>query len=399
MVKRARFWLATTTLALACASGACVVVLGMDPLSEKTAGGGTLDADAPDSDGALPGACEVDNIGEIGRPPFTAPTQGDGGAVHFAMTLLDLGIDPNAPRPGLNIDRRVTTDEATSGCLPTDGGARNIVDSHGGVDNTTFGLVQQLSTLYAAFKPETINQRLTLGYFGVVVRVDGWNGAPNDEDVVVLVFPTIGYWRTLPDGGTAWERHVGVPFDADAGHVWMPDARFREGTIGSKIRSAEGWVNEGRLVARFDRFTLPLRSSVDELKSFDIELRDVWLTARIAADSGQLLEGNLAGRVPAGAFIEQVAFLRTGQSAHLCGAALLGAADLCAARDVRSSYCDDGKGLACDALSFGARFEAERADGLGPFRARTDDEFLDAGQVPPSERCPELRDAAALDCR
>ncbi len=406
-VKSARLWLASATVALASASGACVVVFGMDPLSEKPAvdggslDGGSLDAkttDASEADDA--GVCDEDDIGEVGKPAVNSPSQGDGGAAFFAVTRLDLGIDPNADPPGLNLDRRVTADPATSGCFTSDGG-KLVSDPDGGVDNAMFGLLQELSTLYAAFKPETINQRLARSYFGFVFRVDEWNRGPDDDSVRVSVFPTIGYWTTTPQGAHVWDgRDPRVPFDADAGHVWMPDERFKVGTIGSSLRSREAWISGGRLVARFDRFTLPLRSSVDELRSFDIELHDAWLTASISPDGAALSEGLLGGRVRTEAFIRQVALLYNQElSSHLCSAVAFGIGTFCSARDVRASHCDDGKGIACDALSFGAGFEAQHVDGLGPFRSRTDDEYRDAGQVPPWERCPDLDGGRPIDCK
>lgn len=399
-MNRVRLTIACATMAVA--SGACVVVFGMDPLSEKQAvdDAGTPEADAPDASEAEGGVCGPDQIGVIGRPDASAASS-DAGTAHFAFTLLDLGIDRGAERPGLDLDRRTTVDNETSSCIFADGGTNALKygpDTPGGVDNVAFGFLQDLREIFAAFDPERINARLAGDLYGVVLRLDGWNGESDDDEVSLSVFPTIGFWRPDADGGLVARGERVGPFNPDAGHLWTPDERFRLGTIGSLIRSDAAWINGGRLVARFARLTLPLRSSVDELRAFDIEMRDAWVTARVAPDAGTITEGVIGGRVPSGAFLEQVRLMYD-DTLNLYGCALVGANRglLCSSRDVRLSHCDDGKALPCDALSFGARFEARRVDKLGPFRARTDDEYRDAGQIPPSERCADAG-ATPIDC-
>ncbi len=404
MVTRTRLALAAATVAFACASGACVVVFGMDPLSEKAGAtdSGPSDAGTSDANDAdFVDACGVDDIGAIGKPEPTA-SPSDAGSLYFAFTLLDLGIDGNAERPGHDLDRRVTVDRGTSSCTfmeGTDTALQYGADTPAGVDNVTFGLLQALRGFVAAFDPVRFNGRLVDSIYGVVVRLDRWNGAENDDDVSVFVFPTIGYWRKAADGGLVAGGERSAPFNPDAGHLWVPDARFRAGTIGSSISSDAAWINGGKLVARFGRMTLPLRSSVDELRSFDIELRDAWMTATLAPEAGTLSDGTISGRIPSGAFLEQVKLMYDESSgSYVCAKVQDNLGLLCAARDIRASHCDDGRGSPCDALSFGARFEAQRAGELGPFRARTDDEYRAAGQLPPSERCADAGDLAPIDC-
>ncbi|MBN9167764.1 MAG: hypothetical protein BGO98_02520 [Myxococcales bacterium 68-20] len=406
MVTRIRILLTGVSLALA--SGACVAVFGMDPLSERAATDAGADdvatADAPDE---AAGACGVDRIGEVGRP-LESPRTEDGGTVLFALSSLDLGINPAEGPPGFDLDRRVTSDLATSSCALPDAGdpralLRSVGDPPSGVDNTTFALVQLLRSYVAAFDPTRIDLRLRTGYFGLVFRIDGWNGAKNDDDVSVMAFPTIGYWRVLDAGVPEWNGESTRPFDRDAGDLLMPDDRFRAATIGSTLRSAEAWINDGRLVARFDRLMLPIRSSVDDLRTFDFDLRDAWVAATVSfgnSDVGaSLSDGVIGGRVSASSLLTQISLVYDEQSGtHICSGVVGTANILCDARDIRLSHCDDGRALRCDGLSFGARFDAYHLDQLGPFRGRYDADFRAKGQVPPSERCPDAGNEPALDC-
>jgi hypothetical protein len=400
MVKAPRSLVRYATFALALTSAACVAVLGMDKLSEKQSIG--------------PAVCREDNIGEPGKPASSAAPGARELSVYFALKELDLGINPGAERAGFNLDHQITTatDLTKNGCVFPDGGDIESILTYGvdppsGVDNANTLLLTRLASFQASIGPVEINARLVERQFGIVLRIDGWNGTKNDENVQVLLFPAIGHWQKLPyDAGLVPGAPVS-PFDRpfDPGDLWMPDMRFQLGDRGSSLISTNAWVNDGRLVARYDLLTVPIRSSPDELRSFDIELRDAWITGILAPpESGgraSLERGVVGGRIKASAVGAQLRLLfDMSTGTYLCAAgnplSQFATDFVCGVRDIRSSHCDDGKSLPCDALSFGARFETYSVDDLGPFRERSDDEYRDdAGRLPPAERCP---DAGDVDC-
>lgn len=411
MVMRARLLAASAVLSLA--SGACVLVFGMDPLTERVAAddGSADDAKAPDPpDGPLaePPPCGADRIALPERPPGSADVE-DGSISFFVLSTLDLGVRPADGRPGFDLDRHTTLDAADNSCTLFTGGdpaetLRRAGDTDGGVDNATYELLQLLRYFVRAFDPERIDLRLGVGYYGVVLSLARWNGTPNDDDVLVQVIPTIGYWEKPSDGGAPFWNREARALDFDAGDTLMPDERFRAGSAGSKLASAAGWINDGKLVARFDQLTLPVRSSVDDLRPFDLEIADAWLTATVvdAVDGGiaTLRDGALGGRIHASSFLTQASLIYDDQSDVFLCAQVTGQTSryLCDSRDIRSSHCDDHQELPCDALSFGARFEANAIQEarIGPHRARLDSDYTQKGQVPPTQRCPDLD--AALEC-
>ncbi|MBX3263466.1 MAG: hypothetical protein KF782_27595 [Labilithrix sp.] len=406
---RARLLAAAAVLSFAC--GACVLVFGMDPLTERAADGGPDEAplpDAADESREEAGACVVDRIALPDRPT-TSPKTEDGSLSFFLFSSLDLGINPADGRPGFDLDRHETVDLADNGCALFAGGdpnetLRRAGDTDGGVDNTTYEMLQLLRYFVRAFDPERINARLDWGYYGVVLGVARWNGTPNDDDVLVQVIPTNGYWEAPSDGGALFWNREARPLDFDAGDKLMPDMRFLSGTAGSTLTSAAGWINDGKLVARFNRLTVPVRSSVDDLRPFDLKMADAWLAATIVdgVDGGvaTLRDGTVAGRIHASSFLSQASLVYDDQSGAFLCARVTGETSeyLCNARDIRSSHCDDDRNLPCDALSFGARFEATAIpkDAIGPHRARLDSDYVEKGQTPPSQRCPDLD--AALEC-
>lgn len=394
MVKRSVLRMATVVFAFT--SAACVAVFGMDPLSEKAPGadGGPGGPDAPLGEPV----CGVDDIGAPGTPDASLETGDAGGSVLFAVKSLDLGIDPNGDRPGFDLDHVVTTDPATSSCIVSDAGSSSnsqreyLTDRPSGIDNAGFLLMDTLGKSVWTFSPTSINDRLVDGRFGFVLQIDDWNGKSDDDSVTVFLFPAIGYWRPLDDGGLAAAGEDGGP-PRTRSDLLMPDKRFQYG--GSSSFDGKAWVRDGKLVARFGELKLPIRSSNEELLAFDISLHDGWITATLTAagaDGATLEDGIITGRVIGAELLGQIRLLFDDaiSNDYVCRGSSVGllAADVvCRARDIRASHCDDRKSLPCDAISFGARFGAYQVDAMGPFRARDANEYRAHGNLPPDERC------------
>lgn len=380
MVKRARTF-RLGTIAVALATGGCIAVFGLDPLSEGVHAdeAGAPDGGAPDGDGGdaspppPPPTCAVDDIGLAPRPAIS-PADAGLDRVLFAVMTLDLGINPNADPPGFDLDRR---GERTS-CAPPDSGISKRDGGDGtGVDNASFRFLQSVGVLFPSLTPAKIGARLEARYFGLVFGLYNWNGTPNDKDVLLALFPTLN--DVAGDGGT-----------------WRPDERFLI-NAGSELGSDEGWITEGRLVARFETLTIPIRSSNDEVRSFDIALEDAWVTAKL--DGSKLVEGTIGGRLRARDLLHEVSLLyndAVNPPVYVCDSVNDFKPQVCEGLDLRGNHCDDFRDLPCDALSFGARFEASEIEELGESHLREDEEYrTDPGRLPPSERCPG---APVFDC-
>jgi hypothetical protein len=379
----------STVVGLAIASGGCIVVFGLDPLSERAPdSGAATDAgtDAPKVDAGIDaGPCQVDDIG-LARPTTSAPIDGPP-RILLAFTSLDIGVSENAEPPGLDLDRR---GERPS-CVPRG----PIATRDGGVDNASASFLQTVGTVFPAISPTSIDLRLKSHIFGIVLALELWNGTPNDERVQVSLFATIEDAK-FSDGGLM------------DGGAYRPDKRFLSGTTGSKLLSDFGWMTEGRIAARFERLTLPIRSSNDELMTFELRLEDAWVTAKLedGPEGRRLTEGRVGGRLEASALLGEVGLLYdTTSSRHICddpSLFLLSKARICKGLDLRHDHCEDFQDLACDSFSFGAGFEAKEIAALGEPHERTDAEWALAERLPREQRCRTEAgtpvDAAAFDC-
>ena len=350
-------------------------MLGFERLSEDGApseGGSPESATTPDTG--------VDSAASEAGPTCSAlgipdrPTVVDAGAdaldpIHMAVKLLDFGIDKAATPPGFNLDHACSPSVATSTCATKIDEA--TFDKYGkdkndqGLDNSGFGLLGYLSYLGTAFAPVSINDRLSAGEYGVVVRLANWNGTNEDDDVIVEVFPAIGLWNH-PDGG-ALTPGATPTFTSD--DQWIRDRRFQNVVDASRIKSASAWVTGGHLVASFQSVTLPI-TVPDDKKPLDIIIHEGYLDGVLVPDgtSWRIKDAVLGGRWRTSDMLGQVRTIYIKNTAGLINVVLCdphlpfdvyGAVkkEVCDGRDLRSSSLDDGKNLPCDSFSTGLRVD------------------------------------------
>ena len=395
MVRRARSALASAVIGMSLASTACIAVLGLEKLSEekKTAPGsdggtgGTGESGASETDAK----CGDDFIDAESKP--AAVDAGDASDLvrYFAFNNLDL------ENGGFDLDHIVTIDEATSSCsLPS--GVPFASDPASGVDNATRGLLGVIGPALPAFNPTKINERLVNGDFGLLVGINNWNDTGTDDEVVVILYSTLGIWNgQMPKAPS--KPPLGIVGDGDASDLWMPD---RPVQLGSASNTA--WVNDGKLVARFPTLTLSIRSDLD-VKLIDLVLQDAWLTADLSPGPPITLQkGVLGGRVVVSDFLNEVRLLYTGIG-YICSsstAMMTASKAMCGARDIRSKHCEDRQAMPCNALSFGARFETYAVDQLGPpYEQEIEGGPYDQRNLlRPGQRCLDAGDAdgAAVAC-
>ena len=390
MVKRSRSRLAPLVMVwmlLACgaATGACAAVLGFERLSE----------DGAPSEGGSPESATMPETGADSMTPETGPsctalgtpdrpTIVDAGAdaldpIHMAVKLLDFGIDKAAAPPGFNLDRACSSSVATSTCATKIDEA--TFDKYGkdkndqGLDNSGFGLLGYLSYLGTAFAPVSINDRLAAGEYGVVLRLANWNGTSEDDDVIVEIFPAIGLWNH-PDGGALTP---GATPTFTAADQWMRDRRFQNVVDASRIKSASAWVTGGKLVASFQRVTLPL-TVPDDKKPLDVIIQEGYLVGAVVPDgsSWRIADAVLGGRWRTADMLGQVRTIYIKDTAGLKNVVLCdpnlafdvyGAVkkEVCDGRDLRGSSLDDGKDLPCDSFSAGLRIDTYAVNVPGTF--------------------------------
>jgi hypothetical protein len=360
-----------------CATSSCAAILGFEPLSEEGPPDARIDAAPSEASSDAADAGPNTACSELGLPD--RPDAAAGGSVPpllAALRLLDFGIegesDGGRPTiPGLNLDLTCSTDLATSSCkldLLGPGFDKHAKDkSATGIDNAGYGLIQFIGGFSDTFNAEGFNRGISEGRYGAVVRISRWNGQPDDEDVLLELFPAIGF-QPHADGGR-------LPnFDED--DVWRLDKRFQLGGAveGSRIVSDTGWVTSGRLVARFGAVTLPLMIA-DDPKPFDIYIRDAVISGTISTNP-PLSDGIIAGRWKTSDFLSELKKIYILESLDIkdtlvCeprGALLYTSVkeQLCDGRDLRSDS-KDNQALPCDAVSTGARIETYRLKSLGKF--------------------------------
>jgi hypothetical protein len=276
------------------------------------------------------------------------PAKDDGpgeDTVLFAWTSLGLAppTDAGAGTFGYDIDGVCTCPDRGS-CKNPLAGSKACDEPGTGRDNN-FGQLVALLVQYGAIDEKGINQNVVDGKYGIVLRIDGYNGLANDTKVSVGIYDANGV-----AGG-------GAPKN-DGNDDWIIDTNSIQGPTGfiPAFLDQNAYVAGGVLVASFPRFELRLSTHPDDLL-MEFDVTGVHLTAHLTGPKGQVDvdRGVLAGRISL-ATLESVATVR-GICTSVATQALEQTA--CALLDVASDYSHDkAADLPCDALSAALAFTA-----------------------------------------
>jgi hypothetical protein len=226
-------------------------------------------------------------------PPESLVPQGDQ-VVLFAMQALDLGARSSGwtagYRVGLDQDCSDRPEKRPVQCEP-----RNLMTQFdrlsNGIDNALatqvfFPIIQS-----EGLNPQTlINQSLEIGYGGVLLVIDGWNGLPDDDQVGVRMLPmrsTVGMRPPTWDGADRWVA-FSDRFDPDLPGKRVPD---------TDNKTPDAYVTDGTLVwdARaVPAFLLPFGAGGALV---DVRLSNVVLTGELKSDQQprRLVNAVLAG--------------------------------------------------------------------------------------------------------
>ncbi len=295
MKRRLGFAVAIASLG-ALGATACASIFGFEELVATP-----VDAATPDTGVAADAGIDAPVPPEclrLGTPdPPAASTESDGGTYVIAASSFDLGLKTDgggAPTPvGLNLDLRCTNAPSEGSCTinnsPSDFDDYTK-DKPNGVDNAGFALLSILASRYDELSPEKVNARLRAGDFGLVARVERYNGTPNDPDVRVTVQPALG---VNPQPRTTRPKFDGTD-------EWVTDARFYsipDADYPNHV-STRAYVSGGKLVAKFAQLQVAVSMPDAAGRPLDILLDDSWVLGDVRLVAGELYleNGVLAGR-------------------------------------------------------------------------------------------------------
>lgn len=299
------------------------------------------------------------------RWPDVPPGADDGrdiGQLVTAVTQLHVVGPINEGRSqGFDLDQLCTCPEAPScvGAMP--GAPCDVPET--GVDNAGENLFRTLAGAGVSLDDTGLLTGIQQGQYGVVIRIEGYDGERDDPSVKVAFFNAV---TVNGDGG--------VPRN-DGTDSWTLDTESLLDNRFPTYFSSRAYVSGGILVADFVRLVLRARipSAPKRFSLVQLELQSAHLVARIGprtAKGASLEEGTIAGRTPAAAILAQG--MRSG-ACRDSGAYEALKPLVCASRDLALDPARDGRDQPCDALSLAVGFAADPALVAPGSASRTDD--------------------------
>src|SRR5262249_9029768 len=121
------------------------------------------------------------------------------------------GGTPNYQLIGYDLDSKCTcVDGAVNSCLTPSWATAGVCDGPGGRDNATGALIYDIRKNYfSTFGTDKWNQDIAQGNWSVLLRVRGYNGTPNDDQIDLI-------WYT-PD---KLKNSTGAPPNWDGNDAW-----------------------------------------------------------------------------------------------------------------------------------------------------------------------------------
>lgn len=238
-------------------------------------------------------------------PPATA---GSGGAelvgVTTAIQFLD---DPDAgssQQLGYDLDNLCTCpDLAARSCKNANAGGDQQCDiPNTGIDNAAGNV---LGILFPTAANARLDDSLRHGQNGLVIRVQDWDGTPNDGAVKVSIYNVAGLKGDV-DGG------AGAKLDGNDELIVDEGSLLNVMDLGPKYFATSAYVSGGTLVAALDldfRFQIPPPNPMAGAIVF-IPLRFAHLVGkigRVGAAGLRLSDTQLVGRLPMADVFAQIA--------------------------------------------------------------------------------------------
>jgi hypothetical protein len=365
-------WTAASALTLLAAWGGCVVdgfELGDAPAG---AGGMAAGGGSNTSTGGTGGtAC---GSKQWPSPPAAAdPSVGDVEVI-VALRSVDFGETDlvGGPKVGFDLDGRCSCADDGQSCTSSEP-AKQSCDGPMGIDNGIAELFGAAAVFENNFTSSYHANRANAGAWSILVRIRGYNGAANDDQIEVAMFPS---------GGLDEDPcHDGSPPSWDGSDAWPVMSTALEGPTGGgggaggavncgdpgppgysleqpKYLDAGAYVTNHVMVA-----SLPQAGIVLSSDGAGIHLVGGFLTGRLEQMDGawHLRDGTLAGRWPTANLFTTMSQLGS-DGQPLCtddSTYQLIRDAVCGKRDITAQI--SGPTAPCDAVSFGMAFDAEPA--------------------------------------
>ena len=320
--------------------------------------------------GGVPCGKRIPDRPSARKGPTGAELLGAATAVHF-LSSTDAGP------LGYDLDKLCTCPDKRA-CANPKATDQQCDIPNTGIDNAAG---QILAVLYPPQADNRLQDSLRHGKNGLIVRVHNWDGTPNDADVKVSIYNVVGL---------KGDQEGGAPARLDGNDEFIVDEQglLNPQDLGSRVFDTSAYVTNGVLVASFDfDFRLEVPNLLDAASPSSVvqipltSARLVGKIERVGPNGLRMADAQLVGRLPVERIFEQL------PSIGLCRnnpafAQIRGAT--CAALDLPVAPGQDGKNVACDALSF--------AIGLSVGPARLGGHAVSAGPsspcgVEPAERC------------
>ncbi len=342
---RLRPWMFLLSGAALVVGAACQVIAGIDDRRLYVA---TSEAGADSSvDG---GNCRGLNVPSA--PDLSTSNPADAIEVVTALSTLDLGLDGGKAAFGFNLDRACTCPESDTCQRPIGSNGKKLppaCDDPNGVDNAG----RPLFGLFSSFvNQKVLNDAIAAGLASVFLRVQHYNGLPDDAVVEVSVYASLGF-AGYPDAGPKF----------DGTDVWVVDQGSTEnGNLATPhYKANEAYVRDGTLVASL-KFPIVLGGGI--IQPVTVELESGKIVAKLDVSNGQVtrIHGQLAGRWQVSKLLTSLQNVPDpfDKTQRLCGTDSIYLAlkpRVCESVDIASDPTNDGTGI-CDAVSLGFGFDA-----------------------------------------
>ncbi len=293
------------------------------------------------------------------RPPPRPASADDGVDIgEIAFALRDVVFEQGADwrRTGFDLDGYCTgAPDYRSECTPPDG-SRPVIDGDNGIDNVLGQTLFPLVSLAVPGLQMASRSFQEAGDGSVLIRIDGWNGQPNDSRVDVIAAITV-FGTTAaaapdvtitPTGPELGDGSFPPPPDWDGNDVfWGRDDNFVGGNEANpRIRDDTAYVTNGTLVVRLPERTDFIFPGTDV--GVLVRLTEAFAVGQIRADRTRLDDVTVVGRWAINDLLD------TAESIGVCpGSANLTTLQMImdANADVRSRADTGGTGVTCDAVS------------------------------------------------
>ncbi|MFO0669584.1 MAG: hypothetical protein U0235_08170 [Polyangiaceae bacterium] len=347
------------TAAVAASVASCTVVNGLVVPESRD----PQDA-APVVEGAV---VDADDGCPHAVPPPPSPAADPPGDLDLFFVMKD--IDFGGGKVGLDLDHACTCHPSAATCKSASSNPN--CDELGGRDNVVGRLLTTIRDTAHFDIPARINALGSAGKGGLLLRLQGYSGGPDDPTVQVSFFPSRGVC-TLPaddagvsgppgnpsaDGGATQPTCTAPFYDERDKWSYDPTQLLDPKRMVSKLVATNAYVVGGVLVASIDG-ALPLAG-------LDLRLQAGVVMARIATNPFRLEDGVGAGRWKLEDAFQSIRKMKVSDSASpLCldtAYQFLSQTTICGLADIMDVPTADNTSQTCNAVSVGMTFKGAPA--------------------------------------